>query len=46
MTEGLQSKSAILVVDDDPRIGTMLKRYLDDEGYVVTVTADGEAMKR
>ena len=46
MAEGLQTNSRILVVDDDPRIGTMLKRYLEDEGYLVTVTTDGLTMKR
>jgi len=36
----------ILVVDDDPRIRTMLRRYLTDEGFKVSEAADGEAMRR
>jgi len=35
----------ILVVDDDPRIRTMLRRYLTDEGFRVTEAADGGAMR-
>jgi two-component system phosphate regulon response regulator OmpR len=35
----------ILVVDDDPRIRTMLRRYLVDEGFKVTEAADGDAMR-
>jgi len=35
----------ILVVDDDPRIRTMLRRYLADEGFRVSEAADGEAMR-
>lgn len=35
----------ILVVDDDPRIRTMLRRYLVEEGYRVTEAADGNAMR-
>jgi DNA-binding response OmpR family regulator len=35
----------VLVVDDDPRIRTMLKRYLTDEGFAVSEAADGAAMR-
>jgi two-component system phosphate regulon response regulator OmpR len=35
----------ILIVDDDPRIRTMLRRYLTDEGFRVTEAADGPAMR-
>jgi two-component system phosphate regulon response regulator OmpR len=35
----------ILVVDDDPRIRTMLRRYLTGEGFVVNEAADGAAMR-
>ena len=35
----------ILVVDDDPRIRTMLRRYLADEGFRVTEAGDGVAMR-
>ncbi|HYM23542.1 MAG TPA: response regulator [Vicinamibacterales bacterium] len=36
----------ILVVDDDPRIRTMLRRYLEDEGFKVSEAGDGVAMRR
>lgn len=35
----------ILVVDDDPRIRTMLRRYLVEEGFRVSEAADGSAMR-
>ena len=35
----------ILVVDDEPRIRTMLRRYLVDEGFKVSDAADGSAMR-
>jgi DNA-binding response OmpR family regulator len=35
----------ILVVDDDARIRQMLLRYFEDEGYRVSVAADGTAMR-
>ena len=35
----------ILIVDDDPRIRTMLRRYLGDEGFRVTEAEDGTAMR-
>ena len=35
----------ILVVDDDPRIRTMLRRYLVEEGFRVSEAADGNAMR-
>lgn len=35
----------ILVVDDEPRIRTMLRRYLVEEGFKVTEAADGSAMR-
>lgn len=37
----------ILVVDDDPRLRSLLQRYLTDQGFSVTVAADaGEARER
>lgn len=36
----------ILVVDDDPRIRQMMKRYLDQEGLATTLAADGTAMRQ
>jgi two-component system OmpR family response regulator len=35
----------ILIVDDEPRIRSMLRRYLSDEGFKVSDTADGAAMR-
>lgn len=35
----------ILVVDDDQRIRQMLTRYFEQEGYRVSVAADGPAMR-
>jgi len=46
MTDALNSKTSILIVDDDPRICQMLRRYFEDEGYLVTVATDGTSMKR
>lgn len=34
----------LLVVDDDPNIGELLRLYLEKEGYVVTVLQDGNAV--
>ena len=36
----------ILVVDDEPRIRTMLRRYLVDEGFKVSDAADGSCDAR
>lgn len=35
----------VLVVDDEPRIRTMLRRYLLDDGFKVTDAAGGAAMR-
>jgi len=35
----------ILVVDDEPRIRTMLRRYLSDEGFKVSEAGEGMAMR-
>ena len=35
----------VLVVDDEPRIRTMLRRYLDEEGFKVSDAADGAGMR-
>lgn len=35
----------VLVVDDEPRIRTMLRRYLVEEGFKVSDAADGAAMR-
>ncbi|HVA14915.1 MAG TPA: response regulator [Stellaceae bacterium] len=36
----------ILVVDDEARIRTMLRRYLEGEGFKVSEAGDGSAMRR
>lgn len=36
----------ILVVDDDRRVRDLLRRYLTDEGFRVSVAEDGETMRR
>ena len=36
----------ILVVDDDRRVRNLLRRYLTDEGFRVSVAEDGETMRR
>ena len=40
------SIAKILVVDDDLRLRELLKRYLSEQGYTVSVAADGESMNR
>jgi len=36
----------ILVVDDDSRIRELLRRYLGQEGFEVTLAEDGKALNR
>ena len=36
----------VLVVDDEPRIRTMLRRYLVEEGFKVSDAADGSCHAR
>ena len=36
----------ILIVDDDPRLRDLLRRYLGENGFNVLVSEKGEAMKR
>lgn len=36
----------LLIVDDDPRICRMLQRYLEREGYRVSCSGDGQAMRQ
>jgi len=36
----------LLVVDDEPELRTLLKRYLTEQGYQVEAVADGVAMER
>ena len=45
MTRQRDNAPHILVVDDDQRIRQMLSRYFDQEGYRVSVAADGAALR-
>jgi two-component system, OmpR family, response regulator len=45
MTRHRDTAAHILVVDDDQRIRQMLTRYFEQEGYRVSVAADGSAMR-
>ena len=45
MTRQRDNAAHILVVDDDQRIRQMLSRYFDQEGYRVSVAADGSALR-
>lgn len=36
----------ILIVDDDPRLRDLLRRYIGENGFNVLVSENGEAMKR
>ena len=39
-------RQRLLVVDDEPKIRQLLKKYLTQEGYVVATVEDGAAMDR
>lgn len=41
----MTEQNHILVVDDDPRIRSMLRRYLVDEGFRVSDASDGASMR-
>lgn len=45
MPEPRKRSEHILVVDDDARIRQMLLRYFEDEGFRVSIAADGSAMR-
>jgi two-component system phosphate regulon response regulator OmpR len=45
MTRHGDTAAHILVVDDDQRIRQMLTRYFEQEGYRISVAADGPAMR-
>ena len=36
----------ILVVDDDPRLREMLRKYLEGEGFAVSLAGDGASMRK
>ena len=42
----MERNPKILVVDDDPRLRDLLRRYLGENGFNVLVSENGEAMKR
>ena len=47
MTDAAHSEKAhILVVDDDPRVRTMLSRYFEEEGFRVSLAESGTAMRK
>lgn len=41
--DGPMTKRRVLVVDDEPMVREVLQRYLELEGYRVTIAEDGEA---
>lgn len=41
----MTGKPHILLVDDDPRIRSMLRRYLSEEGFRVSEAADGQGLR-
>ncbi len=45
MSDRANQAAHILVVDDDPRIRQMLVRYFEQEGYRVSLAANGTAMR-
>jgi len=42
----MPAHARILVVEDEPRLGDLLRLYLEREGYAVTVVRDGRAAMR
>lgn len=44
--ENTERKPKILVVDDDPRLRDLLRRYLGENGFVVSVADGGQSMNR
>jgi two-component system, OmpR family, phosphate regulon response regulator OmpR len=46
MTLPTNGPKKLLVVDDDPRMRDLLRRYLSDNGLDVSVAADAQAMNR
>lgn len=41
-----ETRTRIIVVDDDARLRELLNRYLSDQGYSVRAVADGNDMNR
>ena len=46
MAENEQRTPKVLVVDDDPRLRDLLRRYLGENGFSVSVAENGQAMNR
>ena len=42
----MQAQARILVVDDDPEIRKLLKRFLDQQGFLTTVAGDEREMRQ
>jgi len=42
----MSEKPQVLIVDDDARVRTMLRRYLAEEGFEVSEAADGVEMRK
>jgi two-component system response regulator ResD len=40
------SRPRVLLADDDPRVVSVVSRYLDLEGYEMSIATDGEAAVR
>ena len=43
---GAMSRPRVLLADDDPRVLSVVSRYLDLEGYEMSTVSDGEAAVR
>ena len=41
-----ETKTKILVVDDDLRLRDLLRRYLSEQGFQVVVAEDAQAMNK
>jgi two-component system phosphate regulon response regulator OmpR len=46
MNTNAQARKKLLVVDDDPRLRDLLRRYLTENGFEISLAADGPAMNR
>ena len=46
LTMGAMSRPRVLLADDDPRVVSVVSRYLALEGYEMSTVSDGEAAVR
>ena len=46
LTMWAMSRPRVLLADDDPRVVSVVSRYLDLEGYEMSIATDGEAAVR